>query len=188
MTWGQEVCIISLHSEPASELSLPTVWSLWGNLGVARCQEILTLPAGYIPQCKATWGSMVTISNQLVNLVRPSVNRRLWWYPPRGGNINMERPKTFLESRSWWGNDCGKQIINSTSYNSRIVVILIPAPKVLLWCADKGSSFNSSQPTSVILILVSKREANCQCTPDTSPPPTFFCTTHRIWRYVKLNF
>ena len=78
--------------------------------------------------------------------------------------------------------------INSAPYNSRIVVILIPAPKVLLWCADKGSSFNSSQPTSVILILVSKREANCQCTPDTSPPPTFFCTTHRIWRYVKLNF
>ena len=52
MTWGQEVCYTSLHSEPASALSLPTVWSLWGNPGMARCWEMATLPAGYIPQRK----------------------------------------------------------------------------------------------------------------------------------------
>ena len=80
-------------------------------------------------------------------------------------------PKTPL---CWLPGASSSDIINvhfihSAPYNFRIVVILIPAPKVLLWCADKGSSFNSSQPTSVILILVSKREANCQCTPDTSP-------------------
>ena len=49
---GQEVCYISLHSKPASALSLPTVWLHWGNLGVARCWEMATLPAGYIPQRK----------------------------------------------------------------------------------------------------------------------------------------
>jgi hypothetical protein len=52
MTWGQEVCYTSLHSEPASALSLPTVGSLWGNPGMARCREMATLPAGYIPQRK----------------------------------------------------------------------------------------------------------------------------------------
>ena len=44
MTWGQEVCYASLHSEPASPLGMPTVWSLWGNpgwLGVERCQLCL---------------------------------------------------------------------------------------------------------------------------------------------------
>ena len=46
------VCYTSLHSEPASALSLPTVWSTLGNPGVARCQEMATLPAGYIPQRK----------------------------------------------------------------------------------------------------------------------------------------
>jgi hypothetical protein len=34
------------------QMSLPTIWSLWGNPGVARCQEMATLPAGYIPQRK----------------------------------------------------------------------------------------------------------------------------------------
>ena len=40
------------YSEPASALSLPPVWSHWGNPGVARCREMATLPAGYIPQSK----------------------------------------------------------------------------------------------------------------------------------------
>ena len=31
---------------------LPAVWSHWGNLEVTRCQEMATLPAGYIPQRK----------------------------------------------------------------------------------------------------------------------------------------
>ena len=54
MTWGQEVFHASLHSEPASALGLPTVWSLWGNPGMARCWEMSTLHAGYIPQHKVT--------------------------------------------------------------------------------------------------------------------------------------
>ena len=29
--------LLCLHSEPASALSLPTVWSLLGNPGMARC-------------------------------------------------------------------------------------------------------------------------------------------------------
>ena len=57
MTWGQEVCYASLHSEPVSALGLPTVWSLWGNPGMARCREMSTLPAGYIPQRKVTSAS-----------------------------------------------------------------------------------------------------------------------------------
>ena len=48
MTWGQEVCYVSLDSRPASALSLPTKWSLWGSLGMANCWDMLTLPAGYI--------------------------------------------------------------------------------------------------------------------------------------------
>ena len=32
--------------------SLPTVWSHRGNSRVTRCQEMATLPAGYIPQHK----------------------------------------------------------------------------------------------------------------------------------------
>ena len=46
-----------LHSEPAFALGLPTVWSLWGNLGMARCQEMSILPAGYNPQRKASSAS-----------------------------------------------------------------------------------------------------------------------------------
>ena len=57
VSWGQEVCYVSLHSEPVSTLGLPTVWSLWGNPGMARCWEMSTLPAGYIPQRKVTSAS-----------------------------------------------------------------------------------------------------------------------------------
>ena len=48
MTWGQEVFYDSFQWTPASALSLPTVWSLWGSLGMARCWEMSTLPAGYM--------------------------------------------------------------------------------------------------------------------------------------------
>ena len=34
-----------------------TRWSLWGNPGMARCQEMSTLPAGYISQRKVTSAS-----------------------------------------------------------------------------------------------------------------------------------
>jgi hypothetical protein len=67
MTWGQEVCYASLHSEPASALSLPTVWSLWGNPGMARCWEMSILPAGYIPQCKVPSAS--SSGSRMVDIV-----------------------------------------------------------------------------------------------------------------------
>ena len=51
MTWGQVVCYASLHSEPASAMGLPILWSPWGNQGIARCQE---MPVEYIPQHKLT--------------------------------------------------------------------------------------------------------------------------------------
>ena len=38
-------------------LGLPTVWSFCGNPGMARCQAMSTLPAGYIPQSKVTLAS-----------------------------------------------------------------------------------------------------------------------------------
>jgi hypothetical protein len=37
--------------------ALPTLWSLWGSPGMARCQEMSTLPAGYILQRKVTSAS-----------------------------------------------------------------------------------------------------------------------------------
>ena len=52
MTWGQEVCYTSLHSDPPSALSLLTVWLHWGNPVVAKCWKMATLPAGYILQRK----------------------------------------------------------------------------------------------------------------------------------------
>ena len=57
MTWGQEVCYALLHCKPAFVLGLPTVWSHWGDLGMARCWEMSTLPAGYIPRRKVTSAS-----------------------------------------------------------------------------------------------------------------------------------
>ena len=40
-------------------MGLPKVWSLWGNPGIARCCEMSTLPAGYIPQIKVTSASLI---------------------------------------------------------------------------------------------------------------------------------
>ena len=37
--------------------ALPKVWLLWGNPWMARCQEMSTLPEGYIPQCEVTSAS-----------------------------------------------------------------------------------------------------------------------------------
>ena len=57
LTWGQEVCYASLHSEPVYALGLPPVWSLWGNPGMARWWEMSNLPAGYILLPKVTSAS-----------------------------------------------------------------------------------------------------------------------------------
>ena len=135
MTWGQEVCYASLHSEPASALSLPTVWSLWGNPGMARCWEMSTLPAGYILQRKVTSASS---SGSLGSIVCVKCCRMVdsvprWWlslsWPIQsdhlliadwGGNILVARPSTFLESRSRWGHDCGKFIITTTTSTTKL--------------------------------------------------------------------
>ena len=39
------------------------------------------------------------------------------WYCLWGGNILMARPSTFLESRSWWGHDCGKSTTLESGIN-----------------------------------------------------------------------
>ena len=54
-----------MRSAMIHALSLPIVWSHRGNLGVIRCREMATLPAGYIPQRKVplanSSGSLVFI-------------------------------------------------------------------------------------------------------------------------------
>jgi hypothetical protein len=118
-TWCQEVCYASLHSEPASALSLLTVWSLWGNPGMARCQRDI----GHRRAAVGHWVSLGVWSvvgwlivyqdgyylYPVANTVRPSVDITDGWYCLRDGYILMAGPSTFLESRSWWVHDCGKQ-------------------------------------------------------------------------------
>ena len=93
---------------------------------------------------------MVTISIQ-ANTVRPSVDFRLWWYRLRGRNIKMARPSTFLESRSWWGHDCGKQTIlkgpQNTFQNSIKNLLIfdtnfnIQCPVEITWFTPLSRSF-----------------------------------------------
>ena len=123
MTRGQEVCYASFQWTPASALSLPTVWSHRGNPGVTRCREMVTLPAGYIPQCKMTlrywqsveghWVSLCVWSDvgwlivyqigDYLYLGRHSQTisgHRRWMILPWG----REYSSTFLGSRSWLEN------------------------------------------------------------------------------------
>ena len=130
MTWGQEVCYASLHSEPASALDLPTVWSLWGNPGMPRCFS--TLPAGHISQRKVTsvissgsLGFIVCVWNVVGWLIvyqdgdylysgrysQTICQSQIGWCRLWGRNSLMARPSTLLISRSWWGHECGKFII-----------------------------------------------------------------------------
>ena len=105
------------HSEPASILGLLTVWSLWGNPGMARCQEISTLLAGYIPQRKVTSGSssgslgiivcvkccrMVDIVYQDTDYLYLGQYSRLQtgWYCLWGGSI-LYIPEKQVLVRSW---------------------------------------------------------------------------------------
>ena len=47
--------------------------------------------------------------------VRRVIFRDLTWLPGTVCvNINMARPSTFLDSRSWWGHDCGKHTNKQT--------------------------------------------------------------------------
>ena len=54
MTWGLEACSTVFHSEPASALSLLISWSLWGNLGIARCQRKSVLSCWIHPAAQST--------------------------------------------------------------------------------------------------------------------------------------
>ena len=124
MTWGQEVCYASLHSEPASALSLLTVWLLWENPGMARCWEMSTLPAEYIPWNDIDKQLWVTgfhcvwsvLEYQDGNYLYPGqCKQTIWrsqigWYRPWGRNILMARHSTFLKSRSLWSHDYRKFI------------------------------------------------------------------------------
>ena len=129
MTWSQEVCYASLHSEPASALGLLTVWSLWGNQGMARCWEMSTLPAAYSDIGQQKW---VTEFHCMWSVVRWLIVyqdgdylypgqysqalcwSQIGWYCLPGGKSLMARPSTFLEHRSLWGHECWKYIYLST--------------------------------------------------------------------------
>ena len=70
----KEACYASLHSEPTSVLGLTTVWSLWRKTGMARCQDMSTLPAGYIlqrkvPSASSIWSLGFIVSVQCCRLV-----------------------------------------------------------------------------------------------------------------------
>ena len=87
MTLGLQVCYTSLHSKPASALSLLTVWShCWGNPGMTRCREMATLPAGYIPQGKVpSVSSSGSLKNELCLLQNKKEHLNLSvriWGPP----------------------------------------------------------------------------------------------------------
>ena len=126
MTWGQEVFFASQHSEPASALGLPTVWSLWGTqewIGVKRCQLCLQdssriakcfrqAAVGHWFHCVCVWSVVGwLIVYQDGNYLYPrQYSQNICWSQIWGGNILMARPSTFLESRTWWGHDYGKVI------------------------------------------------------------------------------
>ena len=60
MASGLEACFTVFHSESASALSLltlsVTVWSLWGNPGMARCQRNSNLSCWIHPAAQSTFG------------------------------------------------------------------------------------------------------------------------------------
>ena len=83
---------------------------------MARCQEMSTLPDGYILQSKvplaSSSGLLAYYLYPVANTVRPSVNITDRWYRLWARIIVKARPSAFLESRSWWVHDCGKQTNN----------------------------------------------------------------------------
>ena len=144
MTWVQS--LFSYASQQTSvRTGLATVWLLWGNLGMARCQEMSTLPAGYILQHKVTSGSS---SGSLGFIVCVKCCRMVprWWlslsWPIQSDHLSMadqmippmgrkhSHGKTqciaFLESRTWWGPNCGKQ-------KKKHCLLLIELVKIDLW-------------------------------------------------------
>ena len=56
MARGLEACFTVFHSESASALSLLTVWSLWGNPGMARCRRKSGLSCWIHPAAQSTLG------------------------------------------------------------------------------------------------------------------------------------
>ena len=92
--WGQEVCYVSLHSEPVSTLGLPTVWSLWGNPGMARCWEMSSLPSRTHPAAQSDISEQQLVTGfhcvwSVVGwLILDSVPR--WWLSPTNWPIQSE--------------------------------------------------------------------------------------------------
>ena len=81
----------------------------WGWLGAQRCQ--LCLQDTF---CSAKWHRRAAVGHWISLCV-------VGWCCLCGGNILMARPSTFLESRSWWGHDCGKFILFTISCAGKYV-------------------------------------------------------------------
>ena len=119
---GGLLCLTTQWTSVCIELANSMV--ILDNLRKAACQEMSTLHAGYLPQCKLTLASSSGPPGFIMNfhcvwtvvgwlmctkmgdyLYRgqycQTVNRRLWWYWLQGQNIIMAKPSTFLESRFW---------------------------------------------------------------------------------------
>ena len=87
MTWGLEACFTVFHSEPASALSLLTVWSLWGNPGMARCWRKNNLICWIHPEAQSSKASssgicwwVSTVHHQIPLLLAKSA-LSCWMYP-----------------------------------------------------------------------------------------------------------
>ena len=125
----------------------------WEWLGVKRCQ--LCLQDTYAMQSDISQQQWVSGIHCVWNVVEclivyqdgdylyPGQYSRtlcwlqIWWYCLWVRNILMTRPSTFLESRSWWGHDCGKFIIYHCTN------------KIMIFCL----SFNQSQIKSELANL-----------------------------------
>ena len=60
---------------------------------------------------------------------------QIGWYGLLGWSILMARPSTFLESRLWWDQDCGKHQLNV------YVACCCPAGQVKLWDSRSGNNY-----------------------------------------------
>ena len=118
----------SLHSEPVSALGLLIVWSLWGTPGMAKCERCQLCLQDKSRSTK--WRRRAALGHWFLLCLWSVVGRLIvyqdgnylypvqyrqticWsqirWYPLEV--ILMAWPSTFLESRPWWGHDCGKFI------------------------------------------------------------------------------
>ena len=80
MTWGLEACFTVFHGEPVSALSLMTVWSLWGNPGMARCLWKSNLSRWIHPAAQSTLGEQWPCSIEKFEK-RPCSTEKKWKWP-----------------------------------------------------------------------------------------------------------